>query len=60
MNFINLTNECLYHFFMINNMTICKLIVKFVVFLTSLIKKNVEILENIYNFIKMWAINYEK
>ena len=60
MNFINLTNECLYHFFMINNMAICKLIVKFVVFLTSSIKKNVELLENIYNFIKMWVINYEK
>ena len=47
-------------FFVINNMTICKPIVKFVVFLTSLIKKNVQPLKNIYNFIKIWAFNYEK
>ena len=47
-------------FFVINNMAIYKPIVKFVVFLTSSIKKNVELLENIYNFIKMWVINYEK
>ena len=60
MNFVNLTNECLYSFFVINNMVICKPIVKFVVFLTSLIKKNVQPLKNIYNFIKIWAFNYEK
>ena len=60
MNFFNLTNECLYYFFVINNMVICKPIVKFVVFLTSLIKKNVQPLKNIYNFIKIWAFNYEK
>ena len=42
MNFINLTNEYLYHFFVINNMTICKLIIKFIIFLTSLIKKIVQ------------------
>ena len=60
MNFINLTNECLYHFFVINNMAICKPIVKFVIFLTSLIKKNVQPLKNIYNFIKIWAFTYEK
>ena len=60
MNFVNLTNECLYYFFVINNMVICKPIVKFVVFLTSLIKKNVQPLKNIYNFIKIWAFNYEK
>ena len=30
MNFINLTNECLYYFFVINNMAIYKPIVKFV------------------------------
>ena len=60
MNFINLTIKCLSHFFVINNMVICKPIVKFVVFLTSLIKKNVQTLKNIYNFIKIWAFNYEK
>ena len=41
-------------------MVICKLIVKFVVFLTSLIKKKIQPLKNIYNFIKIWAFNYEK
>ena len=60
MNFINLTNECLYHFFVINNITICKPIVKFVVSLISLIKKNVQPLENIYSFIKIWTFNYGK
>ena len=60
MNFINLTNECLYHFFVINNMTICKPIVKFVISLTLLIIKNVQPLKYIYNFIKIWAFNYEK
>ena len=60
MNFVNLINEYLYYFFVINNMVICKPIVKFVVFLTSLIKKNVQPLKNIYNFIKIWAFNYEK
>ena len=29
MNFINITNECLNHIFVINNMAICKSIVKF-------------------------------
>ena len=32
-------------------MTICKLIVKFIIFLTSLIKKNVQPLENKYIYI---------
>ena len=59
MNFINLINEYLYHFFVINNMTICKLIVKFVVFLTSLIKKITTFRKNIYNFIKIWAFTME-
>ena len=59
MNFINLINEYLYHFFVINNMTICKLIVKFVVFLASLIKK-ITTFKNIYNFIKTSAFKYEK
>ena len=48
MNFINLTNKCLYHFFVINNMKICKPTVKFVVSLTSLIKKMNNILKIIY------------
>ena len=37
MKFINLTNECLNHFFVISNMAICKSIVKFVVSLITLI-----------------------
>ena len=44
-------------------MTICKPIVKFIIFLTSLIKKNVQPLEiyiYIYNFIKNLAFNYKK
>ena len=45
---------------MINNITICKPIVKFVISLTLLIKKNVQPLENIYNFIKIWTFNYGK
>ena len=41
--FINLTNKCLNHFFVISNITICKLIVKFIVSLTSVvIKKNAQ------------------
>ena len=43
MKFINLTNECLNFFFVISNMVICKLIVKFIVSLTSLIKKNAQL-----------------
>ena len=62
MKFINLTNECLNHFFVISKMVICKPMVKFVESLTSLIKKNVQPLKNIYiyNFIKMWAFNHRK
>ena len=37
-------------------MTICKPIVKFVIFLTSLIKENAQPLKNIYNFIKIWPL----
>ena len=48
MNFINLTNECLNHFFVISNMTICKSIVKFVVSLTLLKKKKRQPLKYIY------------
>ena len=59
MNFINLTNECLYYFFVINNMTICKLVVKFVVSLTSLIKKCTTFKEK-YNFINIWTFNHGK
>ena len=55
MKFINLTNECLNFFFVISNMVICKLIVKFIVSLTSLIKK-------MHNFkkkiIKIWVFNH--
>ena len=43
-------------FFVINNMAICKPIVK--LYITN--KKNVQPLENIYNFIKIWFFNYEK
>ena len=50
--FINLTNEYLNYFFVISNITIGKLIVKFVVFLTSL-KKNAQPLKNKYDFIKI-------
>ena len=49
-----------YHFFGINNMKICKPTVKFIVSLTSLIKKMNNILKIIYNFIKIWAFNYRK
>ena len=35
-------------------------IVKFIVSLTLLIKKNVQPLENIYSFIKIWTFNYGK
>ena len=59
MNFINLTNECLYQLFVINNMTICKPIVKFVVSLTSLIKKCTTFRKYMYNFIKIWAFTME-
>ena len=48
MKFINLTNECLNHFFVISKMVICKPMVKFVESLKSLIKKNVQPLKNIY------------
>ena len=37
---------------MISNMIICKPIVKFVIFLTLLIKKNAQPLKNMYDFIK--------
>ena len=58
MKFINLTNEFLNQFFFISNMAICKSIIKFVVSLTSLIKKNAQPLKNIYNFIKNLRFNY--
>ena len=58
MKFINLTNEFLNQFFFISNMAICKSTIKFVVFLTSLIKKNAQPLKNIYNFIKNLRFNY--
>ena len=59
MNFINLTNEYLYNFFVINNMTICKPIVKFVVSLTSIIKKCTTFKKK-YNFINIWTFNHGK
>jgi len=51
MKFINLINECLNHFFVISKMVICKSIVKFVVSLTSLIKKMYNLLKKIYIYI---------
>ena len=56
MNFNNLINDCLNYLFVIGNMSICKLIIKFVVFLTSLIKiKSAQPL-NICNFIKFLGL----
>ena len=56
MNFNNLINDCLNYLFVIGNMSICKLIIKFVVFLTSLIKiKSAQPL-NICNFIKILGL----
>ena len=49
MKFINLTNECLNHFFVISNMAICKSIVKFVVSLITLIAQPLK--KNIYIYI---------
>ena len=54
MKFINLTNECLNHFFVISNMTICKSIVKFVLSLTLLKKKKRQPLKNIYIYIYVY------
>ena len=60
MNFNHLINECLNYFFVIGNMSIYKLIIKFVVFLTLLIKKllikkSAQPL-NICNFIKILGL----
>ena len=48
MKFINLTNECLNHFFVISNMAICKSIVKFVVSLITLIAQPLKKKKYIY------------
>ena len=56
MNFNNIINECLNYFIMIGNKLVCKPIVKFKVFLGSLIKKSARPFEIIhFLYIKFWV-----
>ena len=56
MSFNNVINKYLKYFFVISNMSICKLIVKFVVFITSLIMKSAQPSEKIHIFYKILGI----
>ena len=53
MSFNNVIDEYLKYFFVIGNMLIYKSIVKFVIFLTSLIIKSAQLFEKIHIFFKI-------
>ena len=55
MNFNNVIGEYLKYFFVIDNISIYKSIVKFVISLTSLIIKSAQLFEKDRSFIKFWA-----
>ena len=57
MSFNNVINEYLKYFFVIGNMSIYKSIIKFVIFLTSLIIKSAQPFEKIQNFYKILVSN---
>ena len=56
MNFNNVIGEYLKYFFVIDNMSIYKSIVKFVIFLTSLIIKSAQSFEKIRIFYKILGL----
>ena len=56
MNFNNVIGEYLKYFFVIDNMSIYKSIVKFVISLTSLIIKSAQSFEKIHIFYKILGI----
>ena len=56
MSFNNVINGYLKCFFVIGNMSICKSIIKFVIFLTSLIIKSAQQFEKIHIFYKILDI----
>ena len=56
MSFNNVINEYLKYFFVIDNMSICKFIVKFVISLTALIIKSAQQFEKIHIFYKILGI----
>ena len=56
MSFNNVINEYLKYFFVIDNMSICNSIVKFVISLTSLIIKSAQQFEKIHIFYKILGI----
>ena len=51
MNFNKVINEYIKYFFMIDNMSVCKCIVKFVISLTSLIIKSAQQYKKIHIFL---------
>ena len=56
MNFNNVIDEYLKYFFVIGNMSIYKSIVKFVIFLTSLIIKSAQLFEKNHIFYKILGL----
>ena len=56
MSFNNVIDEYLKYFFVIGNILIYKSIVKFVIFLTSLIIKSAQLFEKIHIFFKILGL----
>ena len=56
MTFNNVIDEYLKYYFVIGNMSIYKSIVKFVIFITSLIIKSAQLFEKIHIFYKILGI----